>query len=349
MKTIHIAGRTIGPGHPCFVIAEAGVNHNGDLALARQLVDAAADAGADAVKFQTFKAEQLAVENAPKAEYQRRVTDASESHLAMLRRLELSEEAHRDLIEHCVRRKILFLSSAFEEESADLLDRLGLPVFKIPSGELTNLPFLEHVARFGKPLILSTGMATEPEVAEAASAIRKTGNDQIILLQCTSAYPANPADVNLRAMQTMSERFGVPVGYSDHTLGIHVALAAVALGACIVEKHFTLDRFLPGPDHQASADPSELAALVCGIRDVQKALGNGHKEPAVSERNTADVARKSLVAERDINAGMVITRKMLVARRPGTGIPPSELEDVVGHRVKRNIAKGTILSREMME
>lgn len=349
MKSIRIGEHCIGAGQPCFVIAEAGVNHNGDPALAEKLVDAAADAGADAVKFQTFKADKLAVESAPKADYQSRGTNAAESQIAMFRRLELSEQAHRDLMTRCARRNILFLSSAFEEDSADLLNRLGVVAFKIPSGEITNFPLVEHVARFGKPLIVSTGMATEEEVAAVADAIRGAGNEQIIFLQCTSAYPADPADVNLRAMQTMAKTFGVPVGYSDHTLGIEVALASVALGACIVEKHFTLDRSMPGPDHQASADPSELAALVCGIRRVERSLGDGRKVPAVSEKNTADVARKSLVAITDIPEGAIITAAMIGVKRPGTGLPPVQLNNVLGKRAVKKVRAGVLISWEMLQ
>ena len=349
VKSVNISGRLVGPGHPCLIIAEAGVNHNGDPEIARRLVNAAAEAGADAVKFQTFKADKLASEGAPKADYQRRTTSASESQTTMLRRLELSEEAHRDLMAHCVRRKILFLSSAFEEDSADLLDRFGLPAFKVPSGEITNLSFVEHVARFGKPLIVSTGMATEGEVAQAVDVIRKTGNEQIILLQCTSAYPADPADVNLRAMQTMADEFGVPVGYSDHTRGIEVMLAAVALGACVVEKHFTLDRSMPGPDHQASVDSAELSALVRGIRNVEKALGDGRKVPAASEADTAAVARKSLVAIKDVPKGAIITAAMIGAKRPGIGLAPAFRGEVLGKHAATLIRAGTLISWDMLK
>lgn len=347
--TVTIAGRPVGEGCPCFIIAEAGVNHNGDPELARRLIDAAAEAGADAVKFQTFKAERLMIPSAPKAAYQKAATGASESQLEMIRRLELAPEVFRSLRDHCGKKGILFLSTPFDEESADFLAGLDVPAFKIPSGEVTNLPFLKHVAKKGKPLILSTGMADEGEVACAVAAIRAAGNPPLVLLQCTSAYPADPADVNLRAMRTMSHLFGVPVGYSDHTLGVEVALAAVALGACVVEKHFTLDRTLPGPDHQASAEPGELAALVRGIRKVEAALGDGRKAPVAAEADTAAVARKSLVAAVDIPSGTVLTDSMLTAMRPGTGIPPAEAGRVVGRKAIRDIHKGEIIAWEVMK
>ena len=349
MKTVSIAGRTVGEGRPCFVIAEAGVNHNGDPELARKLIDAAAEAGADAVKFQTFKADRLMVPSAPKAAYQRVATGEAESQFEMIRKLELGDDVFRSLRDYCAKRAILFLSTPFDEGSADLIGEIGVPAFKISSGEVTNLSFLGHVARKGKPVILSTGMADEGEVARAVEAIRAAGNDQLILLQCTSAYPADPADVNLRAMRTMAHSFGVPLGYSDHTLGIEVALAAVAMGACVVEKHFTLDRKLPGPDHKASAEPAELAALVRGIRKVEAALGDGRKAPAASEADTASVARKSLVAAIDIPAGTVLTEDMMKAMRPGTGIPPAEAGRVVGRKAIRDIHQGEIIAWEVMK
>ncbi|MBI3021808.1 MAG: N-acetylneuraminate synthase [Candidatus Omnitrophica bacterium] len=343
-----IAERSVGPGQPCLIIAEAGVNHNGDMALARRLIDAAAEAGADAVKFQTFKAERLASASAPKAAYQWQATDRWESQREMLRRLELSESAHRGLMVSCQQRGILFLSSAFEEESADLLERLGVCAFKIPSGELTNLRFLEHVAQKGKPMIVSTGMSTLSEVEQAVQIIRRARNDQLILLHCVSDYPANPSDANLRAMHTMAEAFNVPVGYSDHTPGVDVALAAVALGACVIEKHFTLDRALPGPDHRASLEPNELRQLVEGIRRVEAALGHGRKEPAQREAPTAAVARKSLVAARDIPAGSLLTETLIVAKRPGTGLPPALLPQLVGRKTVHDIPAGALLTLDMV-
>lgn len=346
--SLQIAGRAIGPGRPCFIIAEAGVNHNGDLALAKQLIDAATAAQADAVKFQTFDAERLASATAPKAAYQLRATNPAESQREMLRRLELSEPIHRELIAHSAKRGILFLSTPFDEISADLLDGLGMPAFKIPSGEITNLPFLAHVARQGKPMIVSTGMATLAEVEAAVRTIQAIHQQGLVLLQCVSNYPADPAEANLRAMQTMAEAFGVPVGYSDHTPGLAVALAAVALGACVVEKHLTLDRGLPGPDHRVSLEPDEFSALVQGIRTVEAALGHGRKEPAPSEAGTAAVARKSLVAARDIPAGSTLTEAFVVIQRPGTGLPPSMLTQVVGRKAMKAIPAGTVLTQDMV-
>ena len=338
-----IAGRAIGTNQPCFIIAEAGVNHNGDLHLAHQLIDGAVNAGADAIKFQTFKAERLATADAPKAAYQLATTNAGESQFEMLQRLELDSDAHRALIAHCRDKNILFLSTPFDETSADLLEQLGVPAFKTPSGEITNLPYLGYLARKNKPMIVSTGMAFLGEVEMAVRTIEATDNHVFALLHCVSNYPANPADTNLRAMQTMTHAFNVPVGYSDHTLGIEVSLAAVALGACIVEKHFTLDRNLPGPDHQASAEPAELAALVCGIRTVEAALGDGRKEPAASEANTAAVARRSLVAARDLAAGTVLTQELIAVKRPGTGLPPAMLPHLVGRVTKHSVPAGNLL------
>jgi len=349
MTTVRFGRHAIGDGAPCFVIAEAGVNHNGDLGLAKKLVDAAAAAGADAVKFQTFTADRLAAPSAPKAAYQRATTGAAESQLDMLRRLELSHAAHRELLAHCERQGILFMSSAFDEESADFLaDDLGVALFKVPSGELTNLPFLAHLARTRRPLVVSTGMATLDEVDAAVRTITTAGTRDLVLLHCVSNYPAAPADVNLRAMATMAAAFGVPVGYSDHTLGLEVALASVALGARALEKHFTLDRTLPGPDHRASLEPDDLAALVRGVRAVEASLGHGRKEPAASEADTAAAARKSVVAARDIPAGTRLTTDAITLRRPGTGLPPSMAPAVVGRTAARDIPAGTLIAREML-
>jgi N-acetylneuraminate synthase/N,N'-diacetyllegionaminate synthase len=340
---VEIAGRKVGPGEPCFIVAEAGVNHNGDPETARRLVDAAAQAGADAVKFQTFQASRLVSPRAPKAEYQTAATAKEESQLEMLRRLELSAEAHGDLYAHCRRLGILFLSAPFDEESAEFLNQLGVAAFKIPSGEITNIPFLERVADFGKPMIVSTGMACLGEVEAALNAIHRRGCRELILLQCVSSYPTAPADANLAAMETLRRAFGVPVGYSDHTMGLEVSLAAVALGACVIEKHFTLDRSLPGPDQRASLEPAEWKALVEGIRNVEAALGHGRKEPAPSERNTAEVARKSLHAAVDIPCGGMLSAASVVAMRPGTGLPPAMLPYVIGRVARRPIAAGEIL------
>lgn len=349
MDTIEIAGHLIGNNHPCFIIAEAGVNHNGQLKMALQLVDAAVIAKVDAIKFQTFKAEAVISTTAPKAAYQQRTTGAGESQLEMARHLQLSYEQFHEIKAYCEKNDILFLSTPFDHDSADFLDNLGVSAFKIPSGEVTNYPLLEHIACKGKPLILSTGMSYLGEVEQALRVIYASGNRKVILLHCVSNYPAEPADTNLRAMQTMATAFGIPVGYSDHTLGIEVALAAVALGACVIEKHFTLDRTLPGPDHGASLEPNELSALVKGIRTVEAALGNGRKEPAASEANTAMVARRSLVAAYDIPSGTIFTEQHISIKRPGTGLPPSMREYLVGRRTRTMIPADTLLTLELFE
>jgi N-acetylneuraminate synthase/N,N'-diacetyllegionaminate synthase len=340
--------RRIASGLPCFVIAEAGVNHNGDLGMAHRLIDAAVDAKVDCIKFQTFKASKLASANAPKAKYQESGTPSGESQLEMLQKLELSHAAHLELIAHAEERGILFLSTPFEEESADELVGMGLPLLKISSGELTNLPFLAHLARKRLPLILSTGMATLGEVERAVETLDANGAPSLALLHCVSNYPANPADCNLRAMQTLERAFGTPVGFSDHTEGNDVALASVALGGCIVEKHFTLDRNLPGPDHRASLEPAALTSLVQGIRTVEAALGDGRKRPKHSEADTAKVARKSIVAATAIRAGSVIDQQSLALRRPGTGLESSMLEYVVGRSARCDIAEGALISLEML-
>jgi N-acetylneuraminate synthase/N,N'-diacetyllegionaminate synthase len=340
---IIIGSRRVGPGEPCFVIAEAGVNHNGDRSLALKLVDVAAASGADAVKFQTFAAERLATPDAPKADYQIETTGAAESQFAMLKRLELSFDDHVAVKARCEERGILFLSTPFDERSADMLQTLGVAAFKTPSGELTNLPYLAHVARFGKPMIVSTGMATLGEVEAAVASILANGAPPTALLHCVSKYPAEPEDVNLRAMETLSRAFGLPVGYSDHTRGVAVGIAAAALGACVVEKHFTIDRSLPGPDHRASLEPDELRTFVDGIRSAQAALGDGQKRPREGELATAAVARKSLVAVRDLVRGAVLESSDVRAMRPGTGIPPADLQRVCGRRLTADIRAGTLL------
>lgn len=348
MNALDIAGRVVGAGQPCFMIAEAGVNHDGDLEVAKRLIDVAVQAGADAVKFQTFRSDRVASLAAPKAAYQRHTTDAVESQLAMLRRLELSPDAYGQLQAYCRQQPILFLSTPSDEESADLLDALGVPAFKIGSGEVTNWPFLAHIARKGRPIMLSTGMSSLVEVDDAVKTIIRAGCRQLALLHCVSNYPADPADVNLRAMRTLAEVFQVPVGYSDHTSGIDIAMGAVALGACIIEKHITLDRRRAGPDHLASLEPDELAALVRGVRRVEAALGHGRKEPAASELNTAAAARRSLVAARPIRAGSELTRDVITVKRPGTGLPPAMLARVVGRRAKQDIPEDTVLTMDML-
>ena len=349
VKPIQIDGRAVGPGCPCFVIAEAGVNHNGDIARARQLIDVAAESGADAVKFQTFISEKVISPVAPKAAYQRATTGSGDSQLEMVRRLELPFEAFRELRAYARESGVLFLSTPFDFESADFLASMDLAAFKVPSGEITNFPFLEHLARKGKPLLISTGMSDLDEVAAAVRVVQKFGAEQIALLQCVSNYPASAASVNLRAMTTMQEKFELPAGYSDHTMGIEVALAASALGACIIEKHFTISRDLPGPDHKASLEPAELKALVAGVRTVQAALGDGVKQPAEEERDTRIVARRSLVATRDLAAGSVLSDDALAILRPGTGLPPSMYGRVMGRRLRVSVSAGTPITADMLE
>ena len=346
---IIVSGRKIGAGAPVFVIAEAGVNHNGSVDLACKLVETAARAGADAVKFQTFIAESLVAANAPKAEYQKETTRSDESQLEMVKALELSFADFTKIKDYCDATGIVFLSTPFDFESVDFLSSLDIPAFKISSGDLTNHPLLDYVARKNKPVILSTGMSNLSEVEEAAEVVRSTGNEGLIILHCVTNYPAEPADVNLRAMHTMAEALRVPVGYSDHTIGDDIALAAVALGACVVEKHFTLDRNLPGPDHRASLQPEELAEMIRGIRRVEAALGDGRKLPTDNELVTATVARRSLVATADIPVGTVIGRDMVALKRPGTGLPPAMLNAVVGRTAVVDISSGSILAMEMFE
>ncbi|MFZ5875360.1 MAG: N-acetylneuraminate synthase [Nitrospirota bacterium] len=322
------------------IIAEAGVNHNGEMSLAKRLIDAAAGAGADMVKFQTFRADRLTTVHADKADYQAMSGDADESQQAMLARLELTRDMHETLMAHCKTRGIEFFSTAFDMESVDLLAELGLSRFKIPSGEITNLPYLRRVGRCGKPVILSTGMATLGEIEAALSVLEKAGTprERVTVLHCNTEYPTPFVDVNLRAMVTIRDAFGVKVGYSDHTTGSEVAIAAVALGAVIIEKHFTLNRQMPGPDHKASLEPTELAAMVAAIRNIEVALGDGIKQPSESEGKNKPIARKSLVAARRIRKGEVFTEANITAKRPGTGLSPMRLEEVLGRQAPRDFA-----------
>jgi N,N'-diacetyllegionaminate synthase len=349
MKTIEIGRGKIGPGEPTFLIAEAGVNHNGQLPLAKRLVDIACEAGADAVKFQTFRADRLAGLSAPKADYQKQTTPAGESQLMMLRQLELSEAAFREVRNHCSSRGIIFLSTPFDEESVDFLDDLGVPAFKVPSGEITNWPLLERIGAKGKPAILSTGMSNLGEIDEAVRRLRNSGSPQMALLQCVSEYPARVSTVNLRAMATLARCFGTPVGLSDHTLGIEIAIAAVALGARIIEKHFTIDKTLAGPDHSASLEPHELRMLVKGIRDVEAALGDGIKEPTPQELRNAAMVRRSLVAAVELEIGSRLEPSMVTLKRPGTGLSASALPYILGRRLRRRVEAGALLELGMFE
>lgn len=327
------------------IIAEAGVNHNGDMRLAKELIDRAADARADLVKFQTFKAARLVTAMARKADYQARATDDWESQYDMLRRLELTEEMHKELIAHCALCGIGFFSTAFDLESVDLLIGLGLNRFKIPSGEITNLPYLRRIGRAGKDVLLSTGMATLGEVEQAIAALEAAGTPRtrMTVLHCTTEYPAPMPEVNLRAMQTLQAAFDVAVGYSDHTVGFEVAIAAVAMGASVIEKHFTLDRSLPGPDHKASLEPQELKAMVAAIRNIEQALGDGIKRLTPSEARNRPIARKSLVASRPIAAGERFSADNVAAKRPGTGLSPMRWDDVIGRPAPRAFAADELI------
>jgi N,N'-diacetyllegionaminate synthase len=320
-------------GERCFVIAEAGVNHNGDLNRAFELVDAAVAAGADAVKFQTFVTDALVSKQSPQFQ--------------MLRELELSPEDFRELAQYCGRKNILFLSTPFDEASARLLDELDMRFFKVPSGELTNLRFIEYLCAFKKPLIVSTGMADVNEVQAAVDIIRNA-RVPFALLHCVSAYPADASATNLRAMQTLSRTFNVPVGFSDHSLGTAITLAAVALGAKIIEKHFTLSRDLPGPDHRASLERDELRRMIADIRAIESALGDGVKQPALIELETTKIARRSVVAARDIDAGTTIASEMLAIKRPGTGLAPAQLSSVIDRVARVDIAQGTPITGDML-
>lgn len=343
VRAVPMGPRSIGSG-PVFVIAEAGVNHNGDTALAMRLIDAAADAGADAVKFQTFQPAALAAGGAPTAEYQRRAGMHDADQREMLARLALPPEAWPALQAHARDRAVVFLSSPFDHGSADLLDRLDVPAFKIGSGELTNTPFIARVARFGRPLLISTGMADMVEVAAAVDTVRAEGDVPLALLHCVSSYPADPADANLRAIETLRRAFGVPVGWSDHTPGIELALAAVAVGAVVVEKHITVDRSLPGPDHAASLEPAAFTSMVAGIRAVEAALGSGIKVPVEAELDVAMVARRSLHWRRTLRAGHVIDAADLDSLRPGTGLAPGRLIEMIGLRTVRDVEAGAMVA-----
>lgn len=328
-----------------FIIAEAGVNHNGDIRLAKQLIDAAVKAGADAVKFQTWQTELLVTKDAKMAEYQIENTRREETQFQMLKRLELSYADFTELKSYCDTLGITFMSTPDEEQSATFLDGLQA-VFKIGSGELTNTPFLRHIARFAKPVILSTGMGYLSEIEHAIATLCDAGLslEMITLLHATTDYPTIPEDVNLLAMKTIAQAFpGVAVGYSDHTLGIEVPVAAVALGAKVIEKHFTLDKTMEGPDHKASLDPQELADMVTSIRNIEKALGNGWKEPTKTERENRNIVRKSLVARKVISVGSVITAEMLEIKRPGCGISPARWDEVVGSVAKKNYQIGELI------
>ena len=319
-----------------FIIAEAGVNHNGDINNAKKLIDVAADAGADAVKFQTFKAENIVSKNAEKAEYQKNTTDAEENQFDMLKKLELTEEMHQTLIEYCVEKNILFLSTPFDLDSIDYLDKEGIEIMKIPSGEITNYPYLVKIAKVGKPVILSTGMSELYEVEDAVAILRENGVEDITVLHCNTEYPTPYTDVNLKAMLTLKDRLNLKVGYSDHTMGIEVPIAAVAMGATVIEKHFTLDKSMDGPDHKASLEPEELRAMISAIRNTEKALGDGQKTPSCSEKKNISIVRKSIVAKKTILKGEIFTEDNLTVKRPGDGISPMHWNELIGKKAQKD-------------
>lgn len=327
------------------VIAEAGVNHNGDLHVARRLVEAAAEAGADLVKFQTFTADRIVTSSAPKAEYQKAGDDASGTQIAMLRRLELSAEMHEALAAHCAKCGIGFFSTGFDIENIDYLVGMGQRVLKVPSGEMTNLPYLRHVGSLGLEILMSTGMCSLGDIEAAVEAVEAAGSprDAITVLHCNTEYPTPYCDVNLSAMVNIGRALGVKIGYSDHTNGIEVPVAAVALGASVIEKHFTLDRTMPGPDHAASLEPHELTAMVSAIRNIEQALGDGIKRPTSSERKNMPIARRSIVARREIKAGELFTPDNICAKRPGSGISPMRWDEVVGRSAKRDFAPDELI------
>lgn len=329
------------------IIAEAGVNHNGDISLAKKLVDAAHQSGADVVKFQTFLASKLATRNAKKAEYQETLSPGSRNQLEMLQGLELNEKEYKFLKEYSDSVNLEFLSTAFDSESLQMLISMGMKRIKIPSGEITNLPYLKFVAAQEMEIILSTGMSTLNEIEAALTVLVDNGSklESITVLHCTTSYPANMHEVNLNAMTTIGKEFGVRIGYSDHTLGIEVSIAAVALGATVIEKHFTLDRNLPGPDHTSSLEPHELSHLVQGIRNIENALGNGIKRPMESELDNREIARKSLVARREIKKGEIFTEENLTAKRPGSGISPMEWESLIGTPAAHDFLEDELITR----
>lgn len=328
------------------IIAEAGVNHNGSLEIAKRLIDEASSAGVDIIKFQTFKAEKLVSKAAKQAEYQKKnIGKGEETQYAMLKKLELSNEQHEELIAYCQSKNIRFFSTAFDMDSIDYLHSLDLGLWKIPSGEITNYPYLKKIASYKEPVILSTGMCELSDIENAIYVLVANGvpKDIITVLHCNTEYPTPMKDVNLKAMFEIKEKFGVKIGYSDHTEGIEVPIAAVALGATVIEKHFTLDKNMEGPDHKASLEPSELKAMVKSIRNIEQALGTGHKTVSESERKNIEIARKSIVAAKDIKEGEIFTENNLTVKRPGNGISPMEWENVIGKVAKRNFKEEELI------
>ncbi|MCF6365362.1 MAG: N-acetylneuraminate synthase [Bacteroidales bacterium] len=330
------------------IIAEAGVNHNGDIETAKKLIDAAANAGVDYVKFQTFKAEQTVSKLAPKAEYQTENTNNKESQFDMIKKLELDKATHIELIKHCKKREIKFLSTAFDLDSIYTLKELGIGIWKIPSGEITNLPYLRKIGQQQQKIIMSTGMANLGEIEDALSVLEKAGTlrDDITVLHCNTEYPTPMQDVNLNAMITIKNAFKVNVGYSDHTLGIEIPIAASAMGATVIEKHFTLDKTMEGPDHKASLEPDELTAMVSAIRNVEKAMGNGIKKTSPSEEKNKAIARKSIVASKNIKKGEILNDNNITVKRPGTGISPMLWNNIIGRKINRDFNEDELINWE---
>lgn len=326
-----------------YIIAEAGVNHNGSIKLAKKMVDEAKKAGADCIKFQTYVSKNIVSKSAGKAEYQKQQTDANESQMDMLKKLELSFNEFVELSEYCREKDIEFLSTAFDFDSIDFLDGLNMKRWKIPSGDITNLPYLIKIAKLGKSVILSTGMSTMEDIKAAVTALRENGSVDITVLHCTTEYPTPYEDVNLSAMRTIQNEFNVPVGYSDHTRGIEIPIAAVAMGATFIEKHFTLDRDMEGPDHKASLEPDELKAMVRAIRNVELSIGSGDKKPAESEKKNMAIARKSIIAKRDIKKGEVFAEGNITVKRPGNGISPMRWFEVLGQVAVRDFEEDELI------
>lgn len=348
MKAIHIANKVVSERHPTFIIAEAGVNHNGQLKLAKKLIDAAILAGADAVKFQTYKAEEVVTKKAELAEYAKTNSGKNITQLQMIKKMELTYKDFQILKKYCDKKGIIFLSTPHSFDAIDFLEKI-VPAYKFGSGDLTNTPALRHAAKKGKPMILGTGMATLQEVKHAVNVIKSQKNTQIILLHCTTSYPCPLEEVNLRSMLTMKKELKCLIGYSDHTVGILVPALAVTLGATVIEKHFTLDRKLPGPDHKASLEPDELKQMIVEIRNTEKILGNHIKKPTASEKKLMKQVRKSIVSNQDIQKGTIIKKHMLTIKRPGTGLPPEKLPTFIGKKAKQTIKKDEILKKHMVE
>jgi len=348
-KTILLEGRNVGEGFPVFIIAEAGVNHNGDPDVARKLVEKAAECGADCIKFQTFKAERVVTRGAPKAKYQMETTATAESQMDMLKKVELSPEHHIDLKKYAQELGLVFLSTPYNFEDVDLLERIGVSAYKVASGQIVELPFLQKIAKTGKPVFLSTGMADKGEIEEALRTIRKSGNQKTVLLQCTTNYPSLIEDANLRVIPALRSAFHIPVGYSDHTIGEEAAIAAVALGAVVIEKHFTLDKKLPGPDHSSSVTPDELKSLTEKIRRTELSLGSDRKSPSAVERENAVGVRRSIVASRTIRKGAIIHTEDISFKRPATGLSPVYYDRIVGKKAAKEIAEDEILQEDMIE